>query len=209
MNTRPLIDPTDPRLSTLTLASGGHESPDQGMCFMEAVAWLRNSDAEPMDFNDAPRCVAPTIRSCGIGLNDGIKDAAVRTALLKPLIPVVVGTATTAADEQTRAWLATDFLVRQCLPAWLECAGGEKLLAHAANLRASALLTNAEIAQGMQGLLEEAQTDSVAAWDAAGAAKSYSYQVMCDAAMARIKPTADRLNAECADLIRRMAEVGR
>ena len=253
MNT--LLDPADPRLATLVLKSGAHKSVDEGMCFMEAVAWLRGQS-----FTDHPACVANTIGSAGRALNDAIPDEAQRTALLLPLIPVVVGTATTAADEITRAWLATDFLVREITPAWMECAG---LKDGAAKLRALPPLTSPEIARGIQDVLESARQESgiawaaawdaaraaawaaawaaagaaardaagdaawaaawdaarAAAWDAARAAAwdaawdaaraAVTYDTMYAAARARLQPTADRLNLACADLIRRMAAVGR
>ncbi len=69
MNT--LLDPADPRLATLVLKSGAHKSVDEGMCFMEAVAWLRGQS-----FTDHPVCVANTIGAAGRALNDGIADEA-------------------------------------------------------------------------------------------------------------------------------------
>jgi CheY-like chemotaxis protein len=201
MKNAPVIAPDDPRLATLVLKHGSHDSPDAGLCFMEAVAWMRN-----MKHSDAPKCVAGTIRAAGITLNDGLRTDEQRTTLLRPLIPVVVGTATNAKDEETRAWLATDFLVREVTPAWLDCAG---LTDQATKLRAAEPLTSAEIARGIASLLKSVRQDAGAAGAAARAAKPATHDVMYAAALARLQPTADRLNLACVDLITRMSAVGR
>lgn len=200
------------KLDGLVLKHGSHVNPTEGLCFMEAVAWLRG-----IGHTDHPACVAPTIGAAGRAFNDNLPTDELRTRLCVPLIPLVVGTATTAADEETRAWLATDFLVREVAPSWMEIAG---LTDTAAKIRAYPPLTNSEIARGIASLMEHARSESAAAgaaardaawaaaWAAAGAAAP-TYDAMYAAALARLKPTADRLNEQCVDLIRRMADVGR
>ena len=108
----PMID-----LDALFLASGGHSSPEDGMCIMEATAYFAR---EP--FSDHPKCVSRVIASFCRSWNDSLNDAD-RNRLLKPYVTKVIGTATNDADEQTRAWLATDWLVRVNAPAWLDLAG--------------------------------------------------------------------------------------
>src|SRR5690348_9859976 len=100
---------TDIDLSKLVLAKGSHAGPSNGAtegCVMEWVAYLAG---EP--WNDAPNCVAPSIRSFCIAWNDSLPDDD-RTRLLVPFIPKVIGTTTTAEDETTRAWMCCDWLVR-------------------------------------------------------------------------------------------------
>jgi len=160
MTATPRIDPADPRLAALVLENGAHRSPTDGLCLMEAVAWMRG-----VAHTDHPACVAPTIGAAGRAFNDNLPTDDIRTRLCVPLIPIIVGTATTAADEDTRAWLATDFLVREVTPSWMELAG---LTATAAQLRAAPPLTNSAIALG--DLLRQAQHESDAARAAARAA---------------------------------------
>ena len=103
-------------LEQLVLASGGHSSWEAGACVMEAVAYVAG---EP--YSDHPECASPTITSFLVSWNDALND--VDRQILKPYIVRLVGTRTTAADEEIRAWLLTDWLARECAPAWLRLAG--------------------------------------------------------------------------------------
>jgi len=100
--------------SDLILLSGSHE-PDGQMCIMEAAAYVAG---EP--WTDRPQCVCPMIAAFLRSWNDSIRDDAHRTALLKPLIPKVVGSRSTPAVELQRSYLAFDWLVRVQVPAWLD-----------------------------------------------------------------------------------------
>ena len=143
-------------LATLMLAKGAHH-PDHTFCVMEAVAFIAG---EP--WTDTPECVSPTIGAFLRNWNDSVDDAFRQR--LKPYIERVLDTRTTAADEETRAWLATDWLVRVHAPAWLELAG---LTADATALRNLPALTSSEIAVAVQSVLEGARQRAAAAWDAA------------------------------------------
>ncbi len=214
-----LIAPDDPRLASLILKNGAHTKPEDGMCLMEATAYLRG-----VAFSDHPACVAPTIGAAGRSFNDSLPTDEMRTRLCVPLIPIIVGTATTPADEETRAWLATDFLVREVTPSWMELAG---LTDTASKLRALPPLTNAEIARGIQSLLEHARSESAAAWaaawDAAGAAAGDAAWAAArdaawaaagdaagaaagDAAGAALKPTVTELQISALALVNRMID---
>lgn len=100
-------------LDTLVLDEGSHSSPDEGMCVMEAVAFVAG---EP--FSDHPACASPTIGAFLRSWNDALDDDARQE--LKSYIPRLVGSASTKKVEQRRAWLATDYLVRTCAPAFLD-----------------------------------------------------------------------------------------
>ena len=123
-----------------TLAHGSHEPTDGAMCAMEAAAYIAN---EP--WSDHPQCVSPVIAAFMRSWNDALPDAE-RTRLLLPLIPDTIGTRTTDADEETRAWMATDWLVRVQAPAWLRLAG---LTDHAQTLESCARIVD-EVTAGAE-----------------------------------------------------------
>ena len=210
-------------LSKVKLASGGHSSPQDGACLLEVVAYVQRRD-----FNDHPVCVAPTIAAFGRTWNDSLPDA--ERQRLKRFIPLMVDTATTKADETTRAWMATDWLVREFAPVWLDRAG---LTEHAAKLRALEALSSAALAKKAQPIIDDACRASSAAWaaawaaagaaagaaawaaarDAAGyAARAAAFKTKptnraaMDAALA---PTVQQLQASAEDLLERMCAVGR
>ena len=87
-------------LDTLVLDSGGHEGWEHGACVMEAVAYVAG---EP--HSDHPACASRVITSFCMSWNDALRSDEERDRLLKPLIPKIVGTRTTAEDEETRAWM--------------------------------------------------------------------------------------------------------
>src|SRR5690348_10038049 len=103
------------QIEAVALESGGH-SPDSHFCIMEAVAYVAG---EP--WSDQPACVSPVIGAFLRSWNDVLDDT--DRQMLKPLIPQVIGTRTTAADEDARAWLAVDWSVRTLTPAFLRLAG--------------------------------------------------------------------------------------
>src|SRR5688500_16148045 len=56
-------------LEEITLSAGAHKSPEQGMCLLEAVAYVAG---EP--FSDHPKCVSPVIAAFGRRWNDDLDD---------------------------------------------------------------------------------------------------------------------------------------
>jgi len=195
----PMID-----LDALFLASGGHSSPEDGMCIMEATAYFAR---EP--FSDHPKCVSRVIASFCRSWNDSLNDAD-RNRLLKPYVTKVIGTATNDADEQTRAWLATDWLVRVNAPAWLDLAG---LKDDADLLRKLPPLTSSEIALAVQDSLNDARKNAAAAgavagdaaWDAARAAARDAARA---AAWEALQPTVTQLQGSALQLFDAMITVG-
>lgn len=110
-------------LATLPpLASGAHASIAEGACVMELVSYVAR---EP--WSDHPQCTCPVIGVFLRSWNDALPDDE-REALLRPLIPLVIGTRSTPAVEQRRATMAADWLIRDHTSAWLRLAG---LTAHA------------------------------------------------------------------------------
>ena len=179
-------------LDSITLEHGSH-SPDHTFCVMEAVAYIAG---EP--WSDAPECVSPVITAFMVNWNDSLNDE--DRQMLKPLIPKVIGTRTSKKDEETRAWMATDWLARECAPAWLRLAG---LTAQAEALENLAPLTSAASARKAQPRLVEAKAAArAAAWAAAGDAAGA-------AAWDALQPTVKGLQASAIFLVERMCEVGR
>jgi hypothetical protein len=144
------------------LAHGGHRPPTDAesveMCAMEAVAYVMG---EP--WSDTPQCVSPVIAAACRSWNDGL-PASERTALLLPLLPLTVGTRTTAADERTRAAMAGDWLVRVHTPAWLRLAG---LTADAQALESLARIIDTETLMAAQAALTAAQRNAAESWETA------------------------------------------
>lgn len=151
-------------LDTMTFASGANEPESGQMCVMEAAAYIAG---EP--WSDHPQCVSPVIAAFLRSWNDSLPDET-RTALLRPLLPLVIGTHTTDADEETRSWIATDWLVRVHTPAWLRLAG---LTDHAQALESLARIADATVAGNAQRTIDAARDAAraaagYAAWYAAG-----------------------------------------
>ena len=83
------------------LSVGAHASLAEGTCAMEAVSYLAGE----------PWVIAAFLRRW----NDDLPDAD-RDRLLRPVLRRVVGSRATSAVERRRAWLATDWLVRETAP---------------------------------------------------------------------------------------------
>ena len=143
-------------LDALILDRGAH-SPDGKACVMEAVAYVAR---EP--WSDNPRCASPIIGSFLRSWNDAMNDE--DRQMLKPYITRLVGTRTTEADEEIRAWMITDWLARECAPAWLRLAG---LTSNAELLERLAPLTDGDTARSAW---DELNAAGAAARAAAGAA---------------------------------------
>jgi hypothetical protein len=121
--------------STVTLAHGGHSTPEQGMCAAELVSYVVR---EP--FSDHPKCTSPVVSAFLRSLNDRLDDE--KRQLLLPFLvecdddgrPVldedgwmrpgpVVGTNTGEADDVTRGWMCVDWLIHEYAPAMFRFAG--------------------------------------------------------------------------------------
>ncbi len=110
-------------LDDLTLQAGGHSSPEQGLCVMEAVAYMAGEK-----HSDMPQCVSPVLRAYGMRLNDSLPDD--RRQALKQFVPALIGTADDGLD-QARRDLAQRTVMTEWLPQWLRLAGLDDLAARA------------------------------------------------------------------------------
>jgi len=160
-------------LDTIELAKGAHSSPESGGCVMEWVSYLAH---EP--WSDHPECVSPVIGAFLRQWNDDLDNTG-RQAL-KRYVPLVIGTATGPVDEERRAWMATDWMVRVYLLTWLRFGG----MADQADLVAALpelvdrnawtvgepVVVAARVAAGDAAGDAAGVAAGVAAWDAAGVA---------------------------------------
>ena len=185
-------------LEALVLERSSHEYPEEGMCVMEAVAFVAG---EP--HSDSPSCVSPIISAFLRRWNDDLPDA--ERQRLKPYIPRLVGTRASDQVENRRAWMVTDWMVRLHIPAWLELAGMRQ---QAAAVRALDPILSASAVADAQPLLKAVRADSAAARAAAGAA---AWAAARDAARAaareKLKPTVADLQASAFGLLDALIEV--
>jgi hypothetical protein len=190
-------------LDTLTLDHGSHDDFNSGHCAMEVVAWLAG-----LGHTDAPDCASPVLRTFTIGLNDQW-DADTRQRL-RPYLPRMVGTAGDGLDE-TRSYMALDWLIRTYTPAWLDLAG---LTAEATALRDLRRIVDLVAAQEAGPVVRAAGGKAraawvaarvaarVAAWDAAWVAAWVAAGVAARvAAWEALKPTVETLQASALDLL--------
>ena len=162
----------------------GSHPPDGQMCVMEAAAYVAGER-----WSDRPGCVSEVIGVFLRSWNDTLDDA--DRQKLKPYIRKVIGTNTGAADEEVRAWMATDWLVRTFTPEWLDLAG---LTEHAAKLRALPELASAELASEAMTTIDAARREAAAAWGSAWDA---------------LAPTVEKIRSSAFDLLDRMIAVGK
>ena len=150
-------------LESLQLEVGAHAAPNNGLahaCVMEAVAYVAG---EP--WSDNPECSSPVIAAFLRSWNDSLGDE--DRQMLKPLIPRLVDTRASIEIEYKRAWMATDWLVRECAPAFLRLGG---LSGQAELLEKLTPVLSTEAAVAAQPNLEVAREDAAAARAAARAA---------------------------------------
>jgi hypothetical protein len=148
-------------LDSLTLLAGSHGSFAEGVCAMEAAAWLAG---EP--HSDSPACVDPVIAAFSRSWNDSLPDNATRNRLLKPLISKMIGTAFTLDVQAARAFMVADWAVRVFTPAWLRLADLE---ANAIELEGLKALTSMALCKEAKPAIDRA---GAAAWAAAGDARA-------------------------------------
>ena len=167
------------KLDSLVLKHGSHPTAEAGMCFNEAAAWLAGEK-----HSDAPDCVCPVIRAATMRLNDRIKDDALRTELLRPLLVKAIGTRSTREVMIKRGFIAADFACRVFLPMRLEARGKK---ADAEECRAAFPITDRSSAITARDRIRAkyaAADAAAAAAYAADAAAAAAYAAYADAAAA-------------------------
>jgi hypothetical protein len=189
------------------LAKGSHDTPQDGLCAMEWAAYIAGES-----HTDQPECVSPILRSFCISVNDAWDDD--MRQRLRPYLARCIGTAGDGMDQE-RGFLALDWQIRTCLPAWLRIAG---LTSEADRVEALAPIVDIEAARVagpvVRAVREKADAaraaagdaaGDAAAWDAAGAA---AWDAARDAARAAawdaLQPTVRELQESVLDLLDRM-----
>ena len=195
-------------LDTIHFEHGNHSSPADGVCVMEAVALLAG---EP--FGDHPSCVSPVIGAFMRSWNDSLPTVEDRDRLLKPLVLDIMGTNTGVEDDERRAWMATDWLVRVHAPAWLRLAGLNEQADRLASLHELRADTTPAIQPVLDAVRKDAAAAGAAAWAAAGAAAwaaawAAARTAAWAAARAALQPTVAELQSAAQDLVRAMCAVG-
>ena len=180
-------------IAGIRLAPGSHRTPESGMCLLEAAAYIAG---EP--HSDHPDCVCPVLAAFGRSWNDSLDDEA-RNRILKPFLPRLVGTRSTAEVQDARAFMAADWAVRTFTPAWLRKAG---LDADAQALEELPEMTSTELCRAAMPVIERA-------WDAArdaarDAAGDAARDAARDAAGDALRPTVEALQASALELVERM-----
>ena len=104
----------NPLPAGLVLAKGGHNSPEQGLCLLEAAAFVSG-----LPHSDHPPCVCEVLGNFGRGLNDCLPDES-RQRLI-PLIPRMLGTAGDGRSQE-RGLMAARWIITVYTPAWLDLA---------------------------------------------------------------------------------------
>jgi hypothetical protein len=206
-------------LKNITLAKGSHNDCDDGMCLFEAYNWLsrqQHTDA-------CPPGVSPVLHTFGMRLNDALPDD--RRQDLKQYLPngvsLLAGTADDGLDE-TRSYMALDWLIRTYTPAFLDLAG---LSAEATTLRDLRRVADMAAAEAAGPVVRDASSKAyaardaarAAAWDAArDAARAAAWDAAGDAAWAAagdaagdvLKPTVTALQDSAIALYGQMIRPG-
>lgn len=105
-----------PDLAEIILERLPHPRRSLRLTVLELAAWLAG---EP--HSDTPATVSAVLATYARWFAGALDDEARQQ--LKPLAPLLVGTAGVREADEARVWVATDWLVRVQAPAWLEVAG--------------------------------------------------------------------------------------
>lgn len=105
-------------LDEIALAAKSHRTLSEGACAMEAAAYLAGEA-----HTDRPECVCPVISEFVLRWNDSLESEKERSAVLKPLIPEILGTRSTPEVELKRGFMLADWAVRVAAPSVLEASG--------------------------------------------------------------------------------------
>lgn len=140
------------------LSRGDHVSPEDGMCLLELYAFEQG-----LPHSSRGEGVCPVLAEMGRSLNDRLPDGP-RQRLL-PIRHLLPGTADDGHDE-ARSWLAADWLIRTCLPTWLDLT--PPLQVHAEALRALPLVCDTASAHRARSVVAAAGAAARAAGEAVG-----------------------------------------
>ena len=190
-------------LGSIHLDKGGHTDFEAGHCLLEVVAAYAGRG-----HTDRPPCVSDVLGDFGRSLNDVLPDE--KRQRLTPFVPRLPGTTGDGLDE-TRGYLALDWLIRVWTPAWLRLVPA--LTADADVLAGYRPIRTLDDAAGIGDAVRTAASHSAAARDAArdaawaaarDAARAAARDAARDAARAALAPTVEALQDSAVDLFDRM-----
>jgi hypothetical protein len=189
------------------LIHGASETPEDGACAMQAVAWLWSAGQE---WTDAPACTHPVFRRLAIRINDNADDTTRQQ--LWPLLPRLIGTRDPDPAARNRisvtlaAWSAEQALPlitnpEQHKTAASRIARARAWLSNDAAAAAAAAAGDAAAAAadaGAAAAYAAADDAAAAACAAAAAGDAAAYAAACDAAdeiefLARLLDEYDRI----------------
>lgn len=164
---------------TRTLERGAHEIIRDGRCAMEWVTYLAG---EP--HSDAPACVSEVLRRFICALNDALEDAPRQR--LRPYLVRTIGTSEDGLDE-TRSWMALDWLIRTSAPTWLNAVGQTD---SASRLKALPPVTDLARLKAVTGVPRGARDEARRAWWRAIRASRFPIRVSGIAGIAAARESA-------------------
>ena len=154
----------------LNLRKGSGGDYANGLCLMEAVAWMASEGA-----TDSPECACPVLAAFAVELNDGLSDE--NRQLLKPLILPMTGTRS-EVHEKARAKYLVLAVANRILPQALEASWPD----HARALRAATTLAEVKTAaHAAKAASEASATYAVSAATAAAYGASAAKAAASDA----------------------------
>src|SRR5271154_1189243 len=141
------------------VTGGGHDCGQDGVgCLFEWYNYLTIQQST----DECPGGVSPVLHQFGMSLNDVLPDD--RRQQLTRFLPngadVLAGTASDGKDE-TRGYIALDWLIRTYTPAFLALGG---LVAEATALRNLRHIADPEAAQSAGPVVRDARDKAAAAW---------------------------------------------
>ena len=188
-------------LKTFTFSRGSHSRRDEGMCIMEAVAYVAGEA-----HSDHPECACPVLTAFLINWNDSLKSDEERHRLLSQYVFRLPGTRADKTVERKRGMMALRWLVNSFAPTFLDLV--PSLREHANNLRRACVNEkDLKKCQELSAAAWAAARD--AAWDAArdaagAAARAAAWAAAWDAAGDKLSPTVKKLQRSAQRLIDRM-----
>ena len=151
----------------ITLSKGAHDSPKQGMCIMECVAYIAGEQ-----HTDHPECACPLVTMFAIGTND-VATEKQRKKLL-PFVLRIAGSKATGEIERQRASMCADYAVRVFAAKALEVVGLHKESAQLRELPKIIAASYAARAAAASAAGIDAAANAAAAVYAANAAAAYA-----------------------------------
>ncbi len=150
-------------LETIELLSGSHSGPTQGMCAMEAVAFLATGE-----WTDMPPCVPYAVARLSQRCNDGFRSNADRTAWMRARAPYILRAKSGADADRQRAYVAAE-IAREVAVAPLRARGRDT-----SAIDACAPITDGASARAVRDALRKADDAAYAAADTAAYAAAYA-----------------------------------